>query len=176
MSIDKIIATIPTATRDQRDAMRRNSEAKIASGDAKAKAEAEALVAALDRHEAEEQGALITELKGLTVVERVVRAFTVVPMTENDEKLIRVLLDNPGSTSTELSQKLGWGGKTWHMQFGTMGKIRAVYLWPAPDAVTREGKFFSGILADLDPAGNLFTMKPDVVAAFAQMGLRTAPL
>lgn len=106
-------------------------------------------------------------------MERVVRAFTVEPMTETEEKLIRVLLENPGSTSTELSQKLGWGGMTWHMQFATMGKNRAVYLCSAPDAVTREGKFFSGILADLDPAGNLFTMKPDVAEGFNILGIIT---
>lgn len=174
MSIEKILATIPATSRDKRDVMRRNAEAKIVSGDAKAKGDAETLIAALDRQEVEEQGVLIDELKGLPVVERVVRAFTVEPLTETEEKLIRVLLDNPGSTSAELSQKLGWGGMTWHMHFGTMGKNRAIYLWPAPDAVTREGKFFSGILADYDPAGSLFTMKPDVGTAFAKLGLRGA--
>lgn len=58
------------------------------------------------------------------------------------------------------------------MHFGTMCADRALYLWPAPAAEHRNGKFYSGILADLKEPENLFTLKPDVAAAFEHLGLR----
>jgi hypothetical protein len=93
-------------------------------------------------------------------------------MTETERKLVQVLLDHPGATSTLLSQKLGWGGMSWHMHFGTMCKDRRHLLWPAPYAEERDADFYSGILADFDDATSGFTMKPEAIEALATLGLR----
>jgi type I restriction enzyme R subunit len=49
---------------------------------------------------AAEHQALIDRLNGMDVAARVVEAFTVVPVTPTEERLIQVLLDNPGATSS----------------------------------------------------------------------------
>jgi len=172
MNIDKIIATIPGANRDTRAGMRRNALEKLEGGDPAWQEPARKLLAALDAQEESEHADLIAEVAGLVPAERVLKAFTAEPMTETEEKLIRVLLDNPGSTSAELTEKMGWKAMAWHMKFGTMCAERGVYLGPAPDAVVRDGKFYSGILADCDNT-NRFTMKPDVAAAFERLGVRS---
>jgi hypothetical protein len=61
------------------------------------------------------------------------------------------------------------------MHFGNLCKDRQTYLWPAPTTERGDGLFFSGILADIDPATNRFTMKPDVAVAFAELGLKAGP-
>jgi len=60
----------------------------------------------------------------------------------------------------------------WQMHFGNMCKDRQAYLWPAQKAEKRDGLFYSGILADVEEPSNRFTMKTDVTAAFAELGLR----
>jgi len=172
LNIDRQLASIATAPPDNRKKMRANAEQWLTSGSPDQREAAQRMIDALERQANDEHDALIGELSGLDIAERVIRAFTVKSMTETEEKLIQVLLDRPGSTSTELTQALGWKAQSWHMHFGTMCADRALYLWPAPDAETRNGKFYSGILADLKEPENLFTMKPDVAAAFERLGLR----
>lgn len=172
MSIEKIIASVPSATREKREGMRRNALDKLDSPNAPLRADAERLLAALESQEIGEQAELIAELTDLSIVDRVVRAFTVKPLTETEAKAVKALLDNPEQTSTQLSRLAGWEGKIWHRFFGGMCADRAIYLWPAPPAEKRDGKFYSGILADLQEPENLFTMKPEAVAAFARLGLK----
>jgi len=172
MNIDKTLASIPLATPDKRGQMRKNAEKWVSSGTAEQRDAAQKLLTALDGQQRGEREALVGTLLGLNTVERVIQAFTVHPITPTEAKLIQVLLDNPGSTSTTLTQALGWKAQSWHMLFGTMCSKRALYLWPAPDAPKRNSKFYSGILADLKEPENLFTIKPDVAAAFDRLGLR----
>ncbi len=171
MSLDKIIASLPSRTTDQRKQMRLNALEQSESPDPKKAAEAQRFLAALDEVEANAHAALITEVAGLEPAERVIKAFTADPMTDTEQKLIQVLLDNPHSTSGELTEKIGWKGMSWHLHFGTMCANRGVYLGQPPEATTPNGKFYTGILADFDNATSRFTMKPDVAAAFAQLGL-----
>lgn len=172
LNIDKQLAAIPTANAESRSRMRSNAESWLTSGTTDQREAAQRMIDALDQQERADHDTLVGELSGLDTAERVIRAFTVKPITETEAKLIQVLLDNPGSTSTALSQALGWKAQSWHMHFGTMCAERAVYLWPAPNADHRDGKFYSGILADLKEPENLFTIKPDVADAFARLGLR----
>ena len=172
LNIDKHLASIPSATSESRAQMRSNADNWLARGTDVQRDAAQRLIEALDRQEQGERDALIGELRGLDTAERVIRAFTVRPMSDTENKLIQVLVDNPGSTSAALTQALGWKAQSWHLHFGTMCANRAVYLWPAPDAEHRDGKFYSGILADLKEPENLFTMKPDVEAAVQKLGLR----
>jgi hypothetical protein len=60
----------------------------------------------------------------------------------------------------------------WQMHFGNLCKAREDLLWPAKGAETRDGLFWSGILADVERGTNRFTMKPDVAAAFLELGLK----
>jgi hypothetical protein len=174
INIDKTLASIRTATTDERKTMRSNAERWAAGTEAQREA-AERLVAALNSQDEEEHNALIDELIGLDAAQRLIRAFTEQPMSDTEAMLIQALLDHPGSTTTTLTQIVGWKEQSWHLHFGTMCRNRAVYLWPAPDAEHRDGKFYSGILCDLKVPENLFTMKPEVAAAFEQLGLQRNP-
>ena len=153
--------------------MRLNALEKLKANNAVLQAQAALVLVALDAQDQKEHDTLLTEIADLAPAERVIKAFTADPMTETEEKLIRVLLDNPGSTSGELTEKLGWKAQSWHLHFGTMCANRGVYPGPPPAASLPNGKFYSGILADFDGDGNRFTMKSDVIAAFEILGLST---
>lgn len=172
MSIEKIISSLPTKNAAERKKMRDHAKALSSDNDPRKAADAQKLIAAIDDLEQSEHDQLVGELKGMPVEERVIRAFTVEPMSETEAKIIQVLLDNPGSTNRELSRKLGWNDNGFDLHFGMMCRDRSVYLWPAPDAEKRDGKFYSGILAEYDEDGSSFTMKPEVAAAFAKLGLK----
>ena len=174
MNIDKIITSIPGMSHQERERVRGNAEKLLEAGSAEQKQAAERVLATLTETEDAEHQALVDRLSGMDVSVRVVEAFRVELMTETEAKIIQVLLDNPGSTSTELSQALGWGAQSWHMHFGTMCANRAVYLWPAPKSEVRSSEFYSGILADLSP-DNLWTIKPEVEVALSELGLRSRP-
>lgn len=173
MNIDRILAAIPTQSDKDRAAIRENAECWLATGTVDQKEAAGRLLAALDAQEAAEQEGLRARLSGLPVAGRVLEAFRAAPLTDHEHKLIQVLLDNPGSTTTELTQAAGMGNSTvWQMHFGVLCKSREAYLWPAERAEHRDGLFYSGILADIDTTTNRFTLKPDVVAAFGELGVR----
>lgn len=172
MSLEKIIASLPDRSAGERKQMRLNAIERSESDDPKRAAEAQEFLAALDDVEADEHADLIAEVEGLEPAERVIKAFKAEPMTDTERKLIQVLLDNPNSTSGELTKMIGWKGMSWHLHFGTMCANRGVYLGQPPKATTPNGKFYTGILADFDNDKSRFTMKPDVAAAFAQLGLK----
>ena len=171
-SIDKILASIPTANPDKRAQMRVNADAKIASGTETQRDRARQVIEALEAQEQLEHGAKFAGLDKLTARERVLRAFTAQPLTDHETKVVQALLDHPGSTSTALSEFMGSKGKIWHQNFGTLCKDRAPYFPPAPRAEKRNAPFYCGILADLKEPENHFSMKPDMVVAFEQLGLR----
>lgn len=171
-SLNQMLANLPKRTAEERQTMRERARRQMGGCNQAAARAASQLLSAIDEFEKKLREDLVGELKGMTVAERVVRAFTVHPLTETEAKVVQALLDNPSSTSTELSRQLNWGGQIWHEKFGTMCKNREVYLWPAENAKTRNGKFYTGMLADFDEDASRFTMKPDVAAAFAKLGLR----
>lgn len=172
MSIAKIIATLPNRTATERAAMRRNAIDKLEAGDAKYTADAQLLLAALNELEAGEAADRIAEAQALPEAERIPYAFKVLPPSALEERLIQVLLDNPGSSNRDLSRGLGWKDNGWDMWFGMLCRDRMHYLWPAPPAITRDAPFLCGILADFQMPENLFTMKPFVTEAFDKMGMR----
>lgn len=171
MNIDKIIASIPAMSHAERQRVRANAERLSATGTAAQKQAAEQVLVTLTETAEAEHQELVSRLHGMEVSARVVEAFRVNPMNDTEAKIVQALLDHPASTSTELSQALGWGAQSWHMHFGMMCFNRATYLWPAPKSEVRSADFYSGILADLSP-DNRWTMKPEVAAAFAEHGLR----
>ena len=171
MNVSKIIAAIPAKSEAERRQIRTNAERYLAGGTDDEKAAAQSVIAALDQQEATEHKALYDRLSGKDRAERVVEAFRAIPPTDTDSKVIWALLENPNSTSTELSQACAWGSMTWQMHFGMMCEKREVYLWPAERFEKRDASFYSGILADFDQETSRFTMKPDVAEAFAALGL-----
>lgn len=172
MSIDRTLAALPGMTADQREQLRRNAEHWRDTGTPRQQSEGSRVLAALEAQPKVERAALAARLGNLDQAGRVVEAFRAVPMTETEGNLLQVLLDNPGSTSTELSRAMGWGGMSWHLHFGEMCKKRTVYLWPAERVEERDGYFYSGILAAFANDGSRFTMRSEVVTALEALGLR----
>lgn len=176
MSIQKIIASLPNQTKAQRTEMRDKAERAQAGGTTVQQADAAALLEALDAIETQEHDDFIGKLKGLEVPERIYRAFAEIPMSDTDAKVLQALLDNPGSSSEQLSTACGWKDKSWHLHFGKMCERRSAYL----PAVSHYGEdntpFWSGIIAELDQRAHpwKWTIKPDVAEALARLGLRPA--
>ncbi len=170
-STDMIIGALPHKSQVERARMRANAERLVEKGTPTQQADAKRLLDALAALTEAEAKTLYDRLSGMTVAMRVVEAFRKQPPTETEVTVILALLNTPAATSTDLSRACGWKAQIWHTHFGTMCKKREADLWPADPAVTRDGNFYSGILADLDPEGNRFTIKPDVAAAFAELGL-----
>jgi len=171
MSIDRIIAAIPDKSEADRRKMRTNAERWLAKGTPAQQADAGKMLEALDAQTVTERQEQSDHVQAMPIIDRVIEAFTKRPPTPTEDTVIRALLNNPASTSTELSRACGWKGQIWHKHFGTMARNREADLWPADPSQTRDANFYSGILADLDPEGNRFTMKPGVAAAFAAMGI-----
>lgn len=171
MSIDKIIASLPEKTEAERKKMRANAERLLTSGTPAQKADARKLLDAIEAVVVAERERLNTRLAGMPLSARVAEAFRKRPPSPNEEKIIRALLENPHSTSGELSKAYGHDSQIWQMHFGNMAKDREADLWPAEHSNMRDANFYSGILANFDPNGSRFTMKPEVVEGFAALGI-----
>jgi hypothetical protein len=171
--VDKAIASLPSKTEAERAKMRANVERLMAKGTPAQQADAAMVLDALNAHTLTERQRLNDLLSKMPMSARVAGAFRKQPPTANEEKIIRALLDNPHSTSTDLSRACGSDSQIWQMHFGNMAKAREADLWPAEHAVTRDANFYCGILADLDPNGSRFTMKPEVTLGFAALGIST---
>ncbi|WP_164155266.1 hypothetical protein [Sandarakinorhabdus rubra] len=174
MSTEKLIAAIPGQTKAQRDQMRANATNRLANGTPVQQAEAAAIIAAIDACEAQERVAFLGELSGLDVPERLIRTFTDAPMTDTEAKVLKALLDHPESSTEQLSAACGWKDLSWQLHFGTMCERRRAYLPPPTVYGEDNTPFWSGILADLDQREHpwKWTMKPEVAAALANLGLR----
>jgi hypothetical protein len=109
---------------------------------------------------------------GPEMIARVVDAFRQMPMSGSEETLVRVVLDNPDASSERLTEAMGWNDQAWRLHFGEMCKKREALLWAATFEPKRNVPFYSGILADFDEFTRGFTLKPEVVEAFARLGLR----
>jgi hypothetical protein len=174
MNIDAPIAKIPTMSDAQRKTMRANAIEKLASGDPKWADAATKTLAALDAQVLHEEKEQVETAQGLPKAQRVAYAFTRMPPTPTQERIIRVLLDHPGCTNAELSRKLGWKDNGWDLHFGSMCADRMHLLWRAEPAVTRPGLFYSGILARYESEGSVFVMHPEAVEGFEAIGIRAA--
>jgi len=174
MNVEKAIAGIPKRTAEERKTMRQHATALLQSGEPTQIADAQALLAGLDAIEAEEHAAFIGELEGMDVPERILRAFTKLPSTDTDIKAIQALLDNPGASPEQLSAECGWKDKSWHLHFGKMCERRDAYLPKVTVYGPGDTPFWSGIFANLDQGAHTWrwTMKPDVAAALAKLGIR----
>jgi hypothetical protein len=174
MSIERTLQSLRSMSAEARDRLRINAEGQLKSGTPQQKANASRVLQAIADQAVSDRQELIDRLGPLPVAQRVAEAFRVQPMTETERKVIQALLDHPGATSEELSRALGWGGTSWHMHFGTMCLNREAQLWPAPPSDRPNRDFYCGILADLSERTHRWSMKPDVAAAFASMGLAPA--
>ena len=172
MNIELTLAKIPAMTADLRKTLRANAEEKLASGDPKWAIDAPRVLAALDDQSRMEGGERIAHAQSLPRTERVVFAFTALPPSPHEQRLVQVLLDHPASTNRDLSRHLGWDDNGWDMHFGTMCKDRMHLLWQADPGTSRAGLFYSGILATYTTGSSTFVMKPEVVEAFQQLGFR----
>jgi hypothetical protein len=175
MSIDKFIAIYRSKSKIERKAMRENAERQIATGKPAQAQSARQAVNGYDEVDRKEGEALAEKVRSTPMAARVAEAFRKRPPNPGEENVIRALLDNPQATSNELSRAYGHDSQIWQMHFGNMAKAREADLWPAEPATTRDGNFYCGILADFDPNGSRFTMKPEVVEGFAALGIAARP-
>ena len=163
MNVDPLIASLPTKSDKERRTIRARAEDWVANGSPdQQEADRKVLDAFAKLEEREARDSLEA---------RVERAFTAMPPSGHEARLLQVLLDNPGKTNLELSRKLGWDDNGFDMHFGMMCRDRQAYLGPAPDAEKRDGKFFSGLLADYGEQDSSFTMKPEAVAGLAEINI-----
>lgn len=169
--VEKAIASLANKSEADRAKMRANAERWLANGTPSQKADATKLLNALNAHTMAERQRLNDLLSNMPMSVRVADAFRKRPPTQNEEKIIRALLENPHSTSSELSKAYGFDSQIWQMHCGNMAKAREGDLWPAEHSVTRDANFYCGILADFDRNGSRFTMKPEVVLGFAALGI-----
>ena len=142
------------------------------SGDANKAKDAREVLDALTAAEAHEREAQAAAVAALGNVERVVQAFTKLPLSKSDEKAVQVLLDNPGLTSEALTLKAGWKAQAWHLRFGLMCSARAHLLWPAPFEASRGADFFCEILTDFDETTRGYNFKSEALEGFARLGLK----
>ena len=105
---------------------------------------------------------------------RVVEAFTTLPLSDLERRVVQALLDFPGQTSEALTKSLGWKRLAWHMHFGKVCSRRRGRLWQGPFETKRNKEFYYGILAAFDDQTRGFTMKPAVVDGFLAIGLTAA--
>jgi hypothetical protein len=171
MTLARVIDLIPSKSADERRQMRENARRSLAVGGQRA-SEATALLEALDSFEAQVRKRRMRGPADADTIATVVEAFHQMPMSETDVKLLRVLLDIPDATSEQLTEAMGWKDQAWQLHFGKMCEKREHLLWPAPFERKRNARFYSGILADFDETTRGFMLKPEVVAAFAEFGLR----
>jgi hypothetical protein len=172
MNIDRIIASLPSKTAEERAQLRRNAERLRDSGPAAQRPNAVRLLDAIAAYETDAPKQRAERLGSMTLTGRVIEAFRTTPLKEGERRLVQVLLDRPGASSAELAAALGSRGGTWHLGFGSMCKLRRADLWPGEWVERRNAEFYCGILADAPEPENLFTMKPEAVEAFAAMGIK----
>ena len=173
MNIDATIARIPAMTAAQRNQLRENAAEKLASGDPKWVDAATKALAALDSQALHENKEQVAAAQALPKAQRVVFAFTRMPPSPTQERVIQVLLDHPACTNAELSRKLGWKDNGWDLHFGTMCADRMHLLWRAEPAVVRLGLFYSGILVLYNEEDSTFTMRPEAVEGFEALAIRS---
>jgi hypothetical protein len=172
MTGSRLIDSISMRSADERRRMRENARRALDTAGPRA-AEARAVLEALDAFEAQDSDRRMQRPIGPDMIARVADAFRQMPMSPADEKLVRIVLDNPDASSERLTEALGWKGQAWQLHFGKLCQRREHLLWPAPPEPTRgNDPFYSGILADFDERTRGFTLKPEVTEAFAQLGLR----
>jgi hypothetical protein len=172
MSIEKIIASIQGKSEIERANMKANAQRMLEHGNPAQKIDARRLLDELYTYNLEEQKALKKLHSSMPFTSRVVIAFRKSPPTLIEEIALRALLYNPKSRSVELSAACGWDGSVWQDRFSAMAKARGASLWPRDTTITESADFYFDLLVELEPVVNRLTMKPEVVLALSEIGLR----
>jgi hypothetical protein len=103
--------------------------------------------------------------------DRVRRAFTQVPLSGLERRVLSALAEHPDSTARDLSALCGWRGNVWQSHLAVLCARRRDTLWPqgGPD-MEEQGCFLHGLLTHYDPAESTFRMRSDVRAALEDIG------
>jgi len=169
MTVAHLVELIPEKSAEERRQMRENARRSLAVGGQRA-SDATALLEALDAFEAQARAQRMRGPADPNRIATIVEAFQV--MSESERMLLQVLLDNPDASSEQLTEAMGWKDQAWQLHFGKMCERREHLLWPAPFEPKRNAPFYSGILANFDEVTRGFTLKPEAVEAFVNLGLR----
>ncbi|WP_341858594.1 hypothetical protein WKH79_08450 [Qipengyuania sp. GPGPB31] len=164
MNVDPLIASLPAKSDNERRTIRARAEDWVADGSAEQQEAGRKVLDAFAKLQERESAS--------DPVSKVENAFARMPPSDLEVSLMQVLLDNPGATSTALTEAIGWQDKAWQLHFGKIGWDRQNYLWPAPWSKARNEPFKAGILADFDEETSGFTMKPEVVEGLERIGVK----
>ena len=104
-----------------------------------------------------------------THIKSLVSSFEQKLPTKNEEKLIRVLLDNPGGTVALLSTKIGKKPNVWDMQFGNMCRRRLIYIGLLNPVDSKKIKGYIQLLTIYNKKNQTYVMKSKVAADFRQI-------
>ena len=180
MNIEKLIASIPTLTPEQRKGMRGNITDKMQSVDPATVESAAMLLAALDAFEENltvQRTKEMEELSRRPFAERLAVAFQRDPLSEREARLLQVLLDNPGGSCAELSAGMGNAPNTWDMGMGSLCAQRRG--WLHGFSAKGEGRSENlALMTDQARGENgeiRYTLKPEIAAVLAGLGLRPGP-
>ncbi|MBS7804053.1 hypothetical protein KIH24_05635 [Rhizobiales bacterium TNE-4] len=182
MSVDRFIVRIPSLSIEVRKAQKENAEKTLKHNNPVEREKAQLLLEAYAAFE-EQEKATHSKLRdeqrlrtdNLPLLQRIIEAFSQVPISDAERKIIQVALDFPCTTSSELPKQLGWdGSSSWHLHFGKMCHDRE-YLLGTAETDSNGKPFYTGLLCDYDQASSSFTLKPEAVAAFAELGLAAKP-
>jgi len=100
MNVDPLIASLPAKSDKERRTIRARAEDWVADGSPEQQeAGSKVLDAFAQLQEREARDSLEA---------RVERAFSAMPPSDHEVRLLKVLLDYPGKTNRELSRELGW--------------------------------------------------------------------
>lgn len=171
MDVDKIIAAIPGRSDAERGRMRANAERCIADGPEKMRAAAQQVIDALEQQALDEAASFADRINDMGPTDRLVAAFTAMPPTKMETKVLEALVNHPQSTPQELSVVCGWQGRTWQKRLETLYAKRAVYLSPSDAGVEKPVGIGFELLASQDPADECFAMRPEAIEALASLKL-----
>lgn len=184
MSIEQTLAQIPSMTTVQRASLRLNAQSKLEAGAPQWLQDARRVLDALGEFEEQERrnadvarASKVAALEGSSVAERVLCAFEYDPPSQHEHSLIQTLLDNPGLSCSELSDRHGWREVAWDMQYGAMCSKRRDFLTSRGSVTRAEPARFIDLLTDevRGEDGELrYSTKPVAVEAFKQLGFRVS--
>lgn len=181
MNIQKIIESLPNRTRAERAEMRAKATLMQTEGTPAQQADAAALLAALDAHDASlalADAEAAVAVNKLPLDQRAKVAFEKDPPSPTERRAIQVLIDHPGSSCAELSAQLGMAPNMWDMEFGALCAKRASFLRDFT-GTPAAGKSENLPLLTLPTRGKdgiiRYTMKPEAIATFRQLGFRVKP-
>ncbi len=183
----KLLDQIPTYDEAKLAALDQTAKRWFASGNATQKADAEIVRSAIEvertrrRDEAAQRRAELAEkVKDKGLFDRVLLAFTEMPLTESEITVLKEVAIRPGRDFNLIARAVGYrDGGAINLVVGKLCAARVAYLGGAPAATTRKGETaFAPLLIDFTrhvendgTEWHGWTLKPEADAALRHLGI-----